>query len=61
MSQSGIFAIGAIVFALTVWGTVMAGGVWFGRIIEAEDARSPQRPVVAERGPSDVPGAPDPN
>jgi len=39
MSQNVIFAVGIIVFALTVWGTVMAGGYWMGEIADAEDDR----------------------
>jgi hypothetical protein len=36
MSNTVVFTIGAVVFAITVWGTVMAGGLWFGRIVDSE-------------------------
>lgn len=37
MSQEAIFVVGILVFAVTVWGTVMAGGYWMGEIADAED------------------------
>ncbi len=61
MSQTAIFSVGIGVFALTVWGSVMAGGIWLGRIAEPDDARSPQRPATGERDPDDISGAPDLN
>ena len=36
MSETVLFAVGSAVFALTVWGSVMAGGLWFERIQETE-------------------------
>ncbi len=44
MSQTVIFAVGIVVFALTVWGTVMAGGYWLGEIAEAEDDQTEPGP-----------------
>lgn len=32
MSETALFIVGAIVFAITVYGTVMAGGTLFTRI-----------------------------
>jgi hypothetical protein len=49
MSDTVLFAVGAAVFALTVWGSVMAGGLWFARIQE-EEADGPDR---APPGPAD--------
>jgi hypothetical protein len=40
MSEAGLFIIGAIVFAVTVYGSVMAGGIALSRQAEADD-RSP--------------------
>ena len=37
MSQAVIFTVGIVVFAVTVWGTVMAGGYWMSELAEAED------------------------
>jgi hypothetical protein len=37
MSDMVIFSIGIVIFALTVVGSVMAGGLWLGRIQAAED------------------------
>ena len=55
MSESVIFSVGAVVFLMTVWGSVMASGILLGRVQEAErndeppgdrhvDRRSPERP-----------------
>ncbi len=59
MSQTVIFIVGIVVFALTVWGSIMAGGIWLGQLAESEDARSTQKPVTAEREPDDLRDAPD--
>lgn len=37
MSQLTLFIVGTIVFAITVYGTVMAGGIALGRVVERED------------------------
>lgn len=58
MSQTVIFSVGIVVFALTVWGAVMAGGIWLGQIADSDDERSGQRPTFTERGPNEVGGAP---
>jgi hypothetical protein len=34
MSETGIFIVGLIVFLVTTWGAVMAGGVW---LAESDD------------------------
>ena len=39
MSETVIFSIGAVIFAMTIWGAVMAGGMWFGQLQEAEEAQ----------------------
>ena len=61
MSQTAIFSVGIVVFALTVCGAVMAGGLWFGQLAESEDERSPRRPVIIDRDPDEAGGAPIPN
>ncbi len=48
MSQTVIFSIGAIVFAVTVWGAVMASGIWLGQLVESDAERSMQQPLVAK-------------
>ncbi len=42
MSEGVIFSIGSVVFAMTVWGTVMAAGVALRDVVKAEhsDGRS---------------------
>lgn len=37
MSETVIFSIGTVVFAITVYGTVMAGGHWMGRLAAQEN------------------------
>jgi hypothetical protein len=54
MSQTVIFSVGFVVFALTVWGAIMAGGIWFGQLAEADDNRSDPWPTFTERGPSEI-------
>jgi hypothetical protein len=39
MSETVIFGVGIVVFALTIWGTVMAGGYLLGEIAATEDDR----------------------
>ena len=41
MSPSMIFIIGAIIFAITVYGTVMAGGIALTHRQDAEDIPAP--------------------
>ncbi len=36
MSENIIFSVGAVVFMMTVWGSVMASGILLGRVQEAE-------------------------
>lgn len=59
MSQTVIFIVGICVFALVVWGAVMAGGIWFGQLAEPDDVRSPQRPLSPQPKLDGVPGVPD--
>ncbi len=59
MSQTVIFSIGAVVFGITIWGVVMAGGAWFGQFALSDDAQSAQRLVIEERDPDDRRSAPD--
>jgi hypothetical protein len=37
VSNTVIFTVGIVIFAITVMGSVMAGGLWLGRIQTAED------------------------
>jgi len=39
MSQTVIFSVGIVVFALTIWGVVMAGGIWLGQLDDANHQR----------------------
>ena len=39
MSEIVVFAIGVIVFAVTVWGTVVAGGVALSRVEVEQNER----------------------
>ena len=41
MSEGIIFSVGAVVFMMTVWGSVMATGVWLGRVQESEQDLDP--------------------
>ena len=60
MSQTVIFSVGIVVFALTVWGAVMAGGIWLGQLAEPEDTRVPETPVTDDRDPNSPPHSPKP-
>ncbi|HUW04353.1 MAG TPA: hypothetical protein VMW08_18530 [Acidimicrobiales bacterium] len=50
MSETVLFGIGSAVFAVTVWGSVMAGGLWFRQLQDAEAQ-------AAESHEPDEPGA----
>jgi len=41
MSEATIFVIGSVIFAITVAGSVMAGGLTIGRMSPDEDAATP--------------------
>lgn len=56
MSQTVIFSVGIVVSALTIWGAVMAGGIWLGQLAEAEDERSGLTTGFTERGSAEVDG-----
>ncbi len=58
MSETVIFSVGIAVFALTIWGAVMAGGIWLGRVAESQDERSASRPMFTEptAGPNEAGG-----
>lgn len=58
MSQTVIFSVGIVVFAITVWGGVLAGGLWFGQLADSQDARSGPGSIVNERCSDDVGGTP---
>lgn len=40
MSETVIFIVGIVIFAITVYGTVMAGGMALNRVADEEDARA---------------------
>lgn len=48
MSQTAIFSVGIVVFAITIWGAVMAGGMWLGQFEESDDTRSGPVPASDE-------------
>ncbi len=48
MSEAAIFVVGIIVFAVTVWGVVMAGGVALSRIEVEQDPDRGQNVDEAE-------------
>ena len=52
MSQVVIFSVGIVVFAVTVWGTVMAGGYWMSELAASEDDQ-------ADVSPGSPPPSPD--
>jgi hypothetical protein len=58
MSQTVIFSVGIVVFALTIWGAVMAGGLWVGQLAEPEDGRSGPTSDFTERGSGEVDDTP---
>jgi hypothetical protein len=37
MSETVIFSFGIFVFMLTIWGAVVSGGIWLGRIAESAE------------------------
>ena len=53
MSETVIFSIGAVIFAMTVWGAVMTGGMWFGQLREAEEAREAEKGRARFEPPQD--------
>ena len=55
MSQAVIFTVGIVVFAVTVWGTVMAGGYWMSELAEAEDDQADAAPSSPPSSSPDVP------
>jgi hypothetical protein len=54
MSQTVIFSVGFAVFALTVWGAIMAGGIWFAQLAEYDDEREATGLAFTERAPGEV-------
>ncbi len=58
MSQTVIFSVGVAVFALTIWGAVMAGGIWLGQIAQSEAKDSAPGPAYTDRGSDEVGGTP---
>ena len=55
MSQTVIFSVGFAVFALTVWGAIMAGGIWFAQLAQYDDDdREAPGLAFTERAPGDV-------
>ena len=49
MSQTVIFSVGFAVFALTVWGAIMAGGIWFAQLAQYDDDDREAVDLIAER------------
>jgi hypothetical protein len=51
MSQNAIFVVGIIIFAITVYGTVMAGGIALTKVAMDDEAL----PAVPAPGPAGPP------
>jgi len=58
MSQTVIFSVGIVVFALTIWGAVMAGGIWLGELAEPDDRGSGTGSGFTERDSDEIDGPP---
>jgi hypothetical protein len=56
MSETVIFSFGIFVFMLTIWGAVVSGGIWLGRIAESEEESSQLGSVVTDGLVNDVNG-----
>ncbi len=48
MSETVVLVVGVVVFALTVWGSVMAGSITLSRRIDLEQDLSRRSRVVEE-------------
>lgn len=51
MSDIVIFSVGVVVFAITVWGSVMIGGSWLGQQVDG-----PERTGSEPATPPDMDG-----
>jgi hypothetical protein len=64
MSDTVIFIVGSIIFAITVYGSVMGGGIALGRLADSDDHETPEpsgtTPVVAAP-PSRPPAGSEPS
>jgi hypothetical protein len=49
MNEAAIFLIGIIIFAITIYGTVMAGGMALTKVVA--DQQPPPQPVAKDRPP----------
>jgi hypothetical protein len=47
MSDAVIFIVGSIIFAITVYGSVMGGGIALGRLADNEDDLTLDHPASA--------------
>jgi hypothetical protein len=56
MSETVIFSFGIFVFMLTIWGAVVSGGIWLGRIAESDEEPSQLGPFVTDGLLNDVDG-----
>jgi hypothetical protein len=56
MSQTVIFSVGIVVFALTIWGVVMTGGIWFDRLAALENNPPLRKPASEATDPEAVGG-----
>ena len=56
-----IFSVGIVVFALTIWGAIMAGSMWLGQVAESQNERSASRAMFTEpkAGPNEASGGPE--
>lgn len=55
MSEIAIFVIGSVIFAITVYGSVIGGGIRLGRLADADPDEPPARVPDAETARSAEP------
>jgi hypothetical protein len=64
MSDTVIFIVGSIIFAITVYGSVMGGGIALGRLADDEDGSTLEQgdpaPVISAR-PTPSPASSEPS
>jgi hypothetical protein len=61
MSEVAIFIVGSIIFAITVYGSVMGGGIALGRLADGDDEHHhPEAEPVIATPPDDSPSSSEP-
>lgn len=62
MNEPAIFIVGIIIFAITIYGTVMAGGMALTKVVlDQQPPRPPRQPAPAERPPASTDTAEEPH